>query len=318
MSQNFLLKIVKKWKINRKPEYRGFRCGGCQKYLHKAWHHWLKKGGYKTLVHFCNSCERKFKPKGIYKNFTCDKCGRKMQKAYHVWKEKNGILIEDHFCKECGDKLGLNIKGVIYDLDGTIVSTTKLHELGWLYAGKKFNIKITKKMLIKQSGISNTEASLIMLPENKKYLVKNFITAKTNYINQHINQIKAFPNILETIKKLTKEGYRVWIFTAAHKNFVKEVLKIIKGLKIIKNNIIWCEFYKKGKPFPEGLNLTIKKMGLKNSEVYYIGDTFNDHKTSKAAGVRFIYFCSNIKNKDLRIPKSVPVISSHKEIFRIL
>ncbi len=36
------------------------------------------------------------------------------------------------------------IRGIIYDLDGTIILTQKLHEKAWIYAGKKFNIPITK------------------------------------------------------------------------------------------------------------------------------------------------------------------------------
>ena len=144
MSQKILLRIVQTWKLNKKPEYRGFRCANCQKYLYKAWHHWCIKGGYKTPVHFCNNCESDFKlsniniikpkisadrtkfnlkfperikiklkkitdswnisTKPVYKTFTCDDCGENMHKAYHLWFKMNRILIEAHFCKKCGDK----------------------------------------------------------------------------------------------------------------------------------------------------------------------------------------------------------------------
>ena len=54
--------------MNPKPEYRGFRCANCQKYMRKAWHHWLFKGGYKTPVHFCIRCEKDFKLNKIKTN----------------------------------------------------------------------------------------------------------------------------------------------------------------------------------------------------------------------------------------------------------
>ncbi|MDI6591790.1 MAG: hypothetical protein QME61_02560 [Patescibacteria group bacterium] len=60
-----LLKIVKTWNINEKPEYRGFRCANCQKYIHKAYYYWLNAAGYKTLVHFCKNCQKKFESKEI-------------------------------------------------------------------------------------------------------------------------------------------------------------------------------------------------------------------------------------------------------------
>lgn len=61
MNQDKTLKIVKTWKIKLTPEYRGFRCGKCQKPIRKAWHVWLDKGRYKLEVHFCKKCFREVK-----------------------------------------------------------------------------------------------------------------------------------------------------------------------------------------------------------------------------------------------------------------
>lgn len=111
-NQKILLKIVKTWNINPNPEYRGFRCANCQKYMHKAWHHQLNYGGFKTPVHFCNRCERKFSSKrGIYKIFTCDRCNKNHFKMYHVWSKKGKNLVETHFCKSCWSRFD---KGGIY------------------------------------------------------------------------------------------------------------------------------------------------------------------------------------------------------------
>jgi len=143
--QDFLLRIVKTWNLNPKPEYRGFRCADCQKYMKKAWHYWLNKGGYKSPVHFCSKCNKDFEldrlevkkptlkvnkskflkfPRNIslklkeivdkwniktrpaYKVFACDNCAENMHKAYHVWAVQEKILTETHFCKQCGDKIG--------------------------------------------------------------------------------------------------------------------------------------------------------------------------------------------------------------------
>ncbi len=315
MEQKILLQIVKTWKINLTPEYRGFRCANCQKYIRQAWHYHLRTGGYHTPVHFCNACKEKIKPsrvKETYKPFTCDKCGDKMRQAWHIWQKKNSILSESHFCKKC------HTRGIIYDLDGTIISTIKLHEAGWLAAGKRFNISVTKAMLIRQTGISNEAAALIMLPPNKRYLFKDFLDIKRKHVIKNIKKITAFTSIISVIDQLLKKKCKIWICTSAHKNFVMKVLDVLNPLKKIKNNIIWREMYKKEKPSPEALNLTIKKMGLNNSEVYYIGDAFSDYKTSIVAKVKFIYFCQNFKEKDEKIPKSIPIITSHKEIFKFL
>ncbi|MCL4365916.1 hypothetical protein M1437_01685 [Patescibacteria group bacterium] len=100
-----LLTIVKTWNIKFQPEYRGFRCADCQKYMHKAWHHYLNYGGFKTPIHFCNKCQKKFGFKGgTYQIFICDKCGRNMFKSFHIWTKEGKKLVETHFCKECFKK----------------------------------------------------------------------------------------------------------------------------------------------------------------------------------------------------------------------
>lgn len=59
-TQSTLLCIVKSWDIQSQPEYRGFRCGGCQKFLEKeAWHYLLHSGGYIFPLHFCDQCHEK-------------------------------------------------------------------------------------------------------------------------------------------------------------------------------------------------------------------------------------------------------------------
>lgn len=100
--QKKLLKIIKTWNIKLKPEYRGFRCADCQRHMHKAWHHYLNSGGFKTPVHFCSKCQKKFGSNdGNYQIFVCDKCGRNMFKSFHIWTKKGKTLEETHFCKEC-------------------------------------------------------------------------------------------------------------------------------------------------------------------------------------------------------------------------
>ena len=135
-----LLKIVKTWKINKKPEYRGFRCAYCQQYMNKAYYYWLDNSEYKTPVHFCRRCREKLesgqfqeirscsplKTPGLeknfsqeylkiiekwntrseprYKTFICDSCGKNMHKAYHIWLNIKNCLVEIHFCRKCGDK----------------------------------------------------------------------------------------------------------------------------------------------------------------------------------------------------------------------
>ena len=61
MREKEILRIVRLWRIKRTPEYRGFRCAKCQRVMRKAWHVWLRDGGFKVEVHFCKRCYAKLR-----------------------------------------------------------------------------------------------------------------------------------------------------------------------------------------------------------------------------------------------------------------
>lgn len=209
------------------------------------------------------------------------------------------------------------IKGIIYDLDGTLVSTVKLHELAWQAAGKEFDVPISKKMLLDQKGMSDEAAALMMLPKEKRGLVLQFVEAKQNYVRNNLDKISLFPGALENINNLLNKGYQVWICTSSHNFFVKKVFNLFPGLgKALKENVVCREMYERAKPYPDALDMTIKRMGLNNSQVYYVGDAFKDYEACLNAKVKFIYFCPNIRNWDERIPKYALTIRNHREIFK--
>lgn len=208
------------------------------------------------------------------------------------------------------------IKGIVYDLDGTIIMTQALHNDAWIFAANKLNINLSKEMLFNQRGVSNEAAALMMLSSDKKHLSSQLIFEKINYVNEHADHITLFEGIEEVLSQLHKEGYKIYIFTSAGKDFTEKVLSNFNGFKEI--NIIWREMYANEKSSPDGLYLTMRKMGLKNSDICYIGDALSDYETSSNAGVRFIYFAPNLDNRDSRIPESVPIISFHKDLFKLL
>ena len=63
--QQSLLAIVQSWNITTIPEYRGFRCGLCQRYINEAWHHMLTTGGYLVPDHLCEGCEGAFNSRTV-------------------------------------------------------------------------------------------------------------------------------------------------------------------------------------------------------------------------------------------------------------
>lgn len=119
--QKQLQTIVESWDITSKPEYRGFRCGLCQKYKNEAWYFLLDTTKFLVPVHLCdNGCKEKFlQNKLVFSN-------RKAALHFHQytfsknvinrfamitkkWKTTNPVL-KKFFCDECGKVLIIDKK----------------------------------------------------------------------------------------------------------------------------------------------------------------------------------------------------------------
>ncbi len=209
------------------------------------------------------------------------------------------------------------IKGIIYDLDGTIISTTKFHEKAWIEAGKIFNINIPRDFLINQRGMTNEAATKMLIPNDEEKL-KSFVKAKEEYVIENAGKVDLFKGFKKTCEYLLSKSIKVWVCTSAPKEFVEKVYRGIPFLSKLEDKTVWREMYKNGKPDAEPILLTLNKMNLLTEEAIYVGDAYSDYLSSTNADCNFVYFCPDDNNKDNRVPKSTPIITSHKELTKFL
>lgn len=59
----------------------------------------------------------------------------------------------DRMIFDCGIEVGDNIKGLLFDLDGTLVDNMHLHIEAWVESGKEYGVHITPEMIQKNAGI---------------------------------------------------------------------------------------------------------------------------------------------------------------------
>jgi len=209
-------------------------------------------------------------------------------------------------------------KGVIYDLDGTIIDTTHLHEMAWQEVGDSLGIHLSAEMLVKQKGVSNEEAVRLLFPSQGTEKVEQLVQKKNEYIANNFGKFVEVKGIAEVISELQKKEYKVWICTSAPKEFVMRVASEISVVDDIKDNIVWREMCKEGKPSPEPLLFTLKQMGLQAPETVFVGDAWSDYKASIAAKIPFLYFSPEYSEPDSTIPDNIPRLKNHKEIFEYL
>lgn len=180
------------------------------------------------------------------------------------------------------------IKSIIFDLDGVLFDSEKVHADAWEISFRKRGIIVSDEDYLAGAGITD---KLFM-----KYLVqKKRAPAKTNpetIMKEKLrNLIKIaerggvplFPGVKSAVKALSKK-YILCTATNSGRKFVYTVLRnagILKYFKIIitKNEI------KKPKPSPEIYLKCLKRLGLRARECLVIEDSVPGIASAKKARI---------------------------------
>lgn len=191
-----------------------------------------------------------------------------------------------------------NIKGLIFDLDGVLVNTKKIHYDALNLALKNFKIKEIsyKDHLNIYDGLPTSKKLEIL--NNKKILNKKYnkfiIDTKQKHTLKLLNRdIKYNAKIYKTFLKLSK-NYKISLATNAVRktlNLCLQKLKIKKFISFSFSN----EDVKNNKPHPEVYLKCLVKMGLKPSETIIFEDSHHGVMAAQDSGC-LLYTVKNISD----------------------
>lgn len=181
------------------------------------------------------------------------------------------------------------IKGVIFDLDGVIVSTDNLHYKAWkLMADKEgidFDININNRL----RGVSRRESLEIILEKsNKQYTeenkqdLMNFKNSKYIEMLSQLSPADILPNVSALITRLKKMDLKIAIGSSS-KNAKKILTQI--GLEGLFDIVIDGNDISYSKPNPEVFLKSYKALGLGPIECIVVEDAFAGIEAAKAAGM---------------------------------
>ena len=180
------------------------------------------------------------------------------------------------------------IKGIIFDLDGTTLSTLddiqeslnivlKLHGYNKQTLNEvRLHIGRGSRNLVKDSlpvGVSEEEIDNLTQEYIKKY--GNHYNVKT----------RPFEGIKELLNELETRG----IVLAVNSNKPDEFTKSLIKYHFPGNNFIAVIGAREGvpyKPDPYSANEIVDLMGFNKEEILYVGDSESDAKTAKNAGLK--------------------------------
>ena len=182
----------------------------------------------------------------------------------------------------------MNIKGIIFDLDGVICSTDEYHYQAWKSIADEEGIYFDRNINERLRGVSRAESLEIILeratasysPEQKAALMEK----KNNIYRELLKNMgpgDVTEEVRSTLRKLREKGYGLSIGSSSkNTRFILERT----GLTDAFDGISDGNMISRSKPDPEVFIKAAGILGLKNSECLVIEDAVSGIDAANAAG----------------------------------
>lgn len=212
------------------------------------------------------------------------------------------------------------IKGIIFDLDGTLLNTVDdiKNSLNFVLEENNFPLRTEEEV---KSSLGYGSLSLIKdsLPKDttEDTINKIYNDYVSHYTKNNINFTKPYEDIMTLLKLLKANKYLLAITSNKMQEAVTELnQETFLGLIDVA---IGERKSLKLKPDPEMIVLALDELGLSNEEVLYVGDTEVDLLTAKNANLKSIAVTWGFRTKKELLKHSPDyVIDSPLDLLEII
>lgn len=195
------------------------------------------------------------------------------------------------------------LRGVILDVDGTLIDSNDAHTRSWLEAMAELGHKNLDYGTVRgKIGMGGDKLLPDVLgiekdsPEGKKISDLR----KQVFQRKYQDALQPFPGARRLLEEMRKRGLTVAIASSAEKDELEVLLRIIGATDLIDEQTSSADA-KQSKPDPNIVQKTLERMQFPPEETVMLGDTAYDIESAGKAGVRTIALrCGGWKDEDLK------------------
>lgn len=211
------------------------------------------------------------------------------------------------------------VKGVIFDLDGTLIDTIE-GLANSVNAAMDFYGFPNHSVEKYRSFVGNGVGKLVerALPEDKKNLTEDARKIfEKHYAETMLEVLPVYDGIDELLDYLMKKGIKIAVNTNKMDVFAKPMIKKVFG-DIFCDVLGEVEHFSR-KPSPDGVNYLLEEMGITKDECLYVGDSQVDIKTARNASVRCVSVTWGFAAREVLWEHSPEIMVDHpREIIDLI
>lgn len=205
------------------------------------------------------------------------------------------------------------IKAIIFDLDDTLIQTSKAKYSAIKHAAKTFyNLEMSDQEIKSHWGkpFELFMKDLFGGIDDTEQIISNYYSIRNDF------PTPSYPGTHETLTKL-KNNFQLGIVTAATRHMTIEDLGIAKLDHTIFDYIQTSEETSSHKPDPKVFLPIVAKfqeVGIANTELLYVGDSLNDYYAANGALIKFVGIADRTTKSDDFHNNKIKIIKEIEEL----
>lgn len=177
-------------------------------------------------------------------------------------------------------------RGVIFDVDGTLVDSNDAHTRAWVSAFRDEGFQVEPEDVRPWIGMGGDQLVGRVAGIEKDDPLAGRLSErwKEHFRNEEMPGLSGFDGVRDLVQELRGQGVRLIVGTSADASLVAGLLETA-GVKDVLTEYTTASDVEASKPEPDIVQAALEKLDLRPEEVLMVGDTPFDIEAARRAGV---------------------------------
>jgi HAD superfamily hydrolase (TIGR01509 family) len=195
----------------------------------------------------------------------------------------------------------MRYRGVILDIDGTLVDSNEAHVQAWVEVLRAHGFAVTEEEIWPLVGMGGDNLLPRAVGVSKESELGEKISKERSELfkEKYLDRLRPFPEVRNLLTRMRENGLRLVAASSSKGDEVERLLEIAEVDDLMEESTSASDT-ERSKPDPDLIHSALDRIGIPAEEVVMLGDTPYDIRAASPAGVRVIAFrCGGFKDQDL-------------------